>query len=273
MERKLSLGEFYGQVKMSRRVAGHILTETSYRSHFNIPSHSHDHTYICFCFQGVLAENYGRKSRTCEASSMTYHPPGEVHSGSFHGGGGRLFNIQIDPQWMQRVQQDLSVQGESIYMRGATSMGIARRLYQEFHYFDEASPLAIEGLLLETLAEVSRRSAPRPVCSPPRWLEQARELLHAEFFECPTLGKIAESVGVHPVHLSAAFRKHYQCTPGEYLRRLRIEFACHKLSTSDDPLSMIAAAAGFSDQSHFSKTFKLMTGMTPIRYKRLIRPT
>ena len=132
---------------------------------------------------------------------------------------------------------------------------------------DEVSPLVIESLAAEILAEVSRRTIRDTERRPPIWLKQARELLRARFSESLTLTAVAESVGVHPVHLARVFRQFYRCTTGEYMRQLRIEFAARELSTSDTPLVAIAAAAGFSDQSHFSRSFKDRTGLTPGEFR------
>jgi AraC family transcriptional regulator len=68
------------------------------------------------------------------------------------------------------------------------------------------------------------------------------------------------------------FRTNVGCTPGEYVRRLRVEFACHRISSSDMPLIEIALEAGFSDQSHLTKNFKRYTGMTPARFRRTRLP-
>ena len=69
------------------------------------------------------------------------------------------------------------------------------------------------------------------------------------------------------MHLSREFRKHYQSTIGEYIRKRRIEHASHMLANTDTPLSEIALTCGFSDQSHFSGAFRKMTGTTPKRYQ------
>ena len=64
---------------------------------------------------------------------------------------------------------------------------------------------------------------------------------------------------------------HANRSPGEYVRRLRVEIACQRLASSDMPLAEIALAAGFSDQSHFTKTFRHYNGMTPGEYRRRLR--
>ncbi len=63
------------------------------------------------------------------------------------------------------------------------------------------------------------------------------------------------------------FNKYYQSTVGDHLRGLRLEFACREMVTSDAPLSQIALAAGFSDQSHFSRMFKRHMGVSPTKYR------
>jgi AraC family transcriptional regulator len=91
------------------------------------------------------------------------------------------------------------------------------------------------------------------------------------FSETLTLTQIAQVVGVHPVYLATAFRKKFGLTIGEFVRKLRIEHACDELIKGDLPLAAIALDAGFVDQSHFSKVFKLQVGTTPANYRRIFR--
>jgi AraC family transcriptional regulator len=83
----------------------------------------------------------------------------------------------------------------------------------------------------------------------------------------PKFSELATTVGVHPVHLSRAFRAAYGCTPGEYLRRLRIEHAQRLLAESRMPLAQVACAVGYYDQSHFTAVFRRLTGSTPAQYR------
>lgn len=142
------------------------------------------------------------------------------------------------------------------------------RLYREFHRSDSASSLAIEGLTLELLAEISRKQ-PRPQeLRLPKWLGLTKDLLQAHFAEPLRLESIAEAVGVHPVHLAREFRKHFGCTVGDYVRHLRLIYASTQLSESNKTLATIATDAGFADQSHFCRSFKRITHMTPSEYRR-----
>lgn len=50
---------------------------------------------------------------------------------------------------------------------------------------------------------------------------------------------------------------------------LRIQRACRALSETQDTLASIASETGFTDQSHFTRTFKQIVGTTPAHYRRL----
>lgn len=251
-------------------VAGFTLTETAYTPSLQLPRHSHRYAYLCFVLQGSFTEFYEQRSRACRPSTLIFHPSDESHSDHFHTAA-RCFNLLFDIRWVDRVRQYSGIIDCPTEFYGGFVAQLATRLYREFHQMDELSPLIVEGLALEILGEAARSSLTRKRVAPPRWLKQARELLHEQFHESLTLSTLARSVGVHETHLSREFRRYYRCTVGEYIRHLRIEFACQQLSTSVTPLSDIALAAGFTDQSHFARTFKQITGTSPATYRRTFR--
>jgi len=128
----------------------------------------------------------------------------------------------------------------------------------------------VESLALGVLAEASRRdeAAARPPV--PLWLLVAMALIEERFREPLSLAAVARSVGVHPVHLARTFRRVHQTTVAAHVRQLRVEFA-RGLLGSPAGLSEIACAAGFCDQSHFSRCFKRHTGLTPAAYRATLR--
>jgi len=95
-------------------------------------------------------------------------------------------------------------------------------------------------------------------------------LIEQRFQERLPLASVAKRVGVHPVHLARTFRRVHQITFASYVRQLRIDFARRQL-LGPATLSDIACAAGFCDQSHFSRCFKRHTGFTPAEYRASLR--
>jgi AraC family transcriptional regulator len=120
----------------------------------------------------------------------------------------------------------------------------------------------------ELLAELFRIGETALSRRPPGWLRIVRDLLHDRFQEELSLEEIAAAAGVHPAHLARVFRSHHGCSVGDYLRGLRVEFACRQLSSTDAALIDVALSAGFADQSHFTRCFKQATGLTPGQFRR-----
>jgi AraC family transcriptional regulator len=267
---KLPPGQLYGEGLKSRKVPGLILSERSYPPWFKTPTHSHGNPLFCLVIQGAYTENFDVKTRECEPSTLLFHPADEQHQEHFHSSGGHSFIIEMEPWWLDRLRQQAKVLSSAASFNGGSPSLLGMRLYKEFlEIEDDLSPLVIEGLTLAMVGEASRRATKPSTTQPPRWLSQVKELLHDRFAKPLSLSDIAEVVGVHPVHLSQAFHKYYNCTIGGYIRRRRLEFACQKLATSNMPLCQIAVAAGFSDQSHFTRTFKRYMGMPPGQYRDL----
>jgi AraC family transcriptional regulator len=156
---------------------------------------------------------------------------------------------------------------ESLHRHGGFLAWLFMRIYNEFLRKDTASSVAIEGLMLELLAAVSRRQVGVSEMRPPRWLRNVREILHSRFQEDLRLLPLSEEAGVHPVHLCREFRRYYQQTVGEYVRKLRIDYACQQMSNPVISLGEIASAAGFADHSHFARTFKRFVGMSPAAFR------
>ena len=129
--------------------------------------------------------------------------------------------------------------------------------------------LAIESLTAEILARVGGAATPRDR-QMPGWLRGVRDLVDAAPGEPPSLAAIAGAVGVHPVYLAQTFRRFCGCSLGEYARRQRLERARRLVAAGHVPLAQIAAAAGFADQSHFTRTFKRFTGVTPRYYRTFL---
>lgn len=263
---KLLSGRWYGDTLSKDSVAGLTLTETVYNSNLKLPQHSHELAYFCLVLKGAYTESYGRLARTCKPATLIFHPADEPHADHFHTDS-RCFNIQMNEAWMARIRAHPLSLNEPKDFQGGRLPRLALRLYDEFRKADELSPLIVEGLALEMMGEASRDLLKKREGMPPPWLAEARQLLHERFAEHLSLSQQAECVGVHPVHLAREFRRFYHCTVGDYVRQLRIEFACEKLLQSDMPLSEIALASGFFDQSHFTRTFKHLTGKTPQAYR------
>lgn len=257
-----------GRILRRQEIAGSVLSETAYPAHLSVPRHVHDQVgYFCLTLQGGYTEYSNYQNRVLGPATLLYHAPGEAHSDKFSGEETRLFCVWVSRERLRAVRDHAKAPDNSAHFSHGSTLQLAVRMYKEFRSMDDLSPLVIEGLTLELLAETFRAAQhdSEPLDQP--WIRRARDLLHARFNESLLVSEIAESVGVHPVHLTRVFRRYFGCTVGEYVRRLRVAFACRELSNSRKPLAEIATTSGFCDQGHLSRTVKRFTGMTPRQYR------
>ena len=251
-----------------REAAGLRLSEAAYSGGLRLPPHSHERAHFCLLLQGMYEETSGAHSLVRKPGSLAFVEGGVRHSNHIHRAGIRFFAIEMTRPWLERANgYQRFHESFPIHFQSGLLPWLAMRLYREFRSEDALAPLAIEGLALELLAGIRRQSARPSENGSGNWLRKAKDLLHERFHEPLTLVDVADFVDVHPVSLARAFRRSYHCTVGEYIRKLRIESACQKLLTSDTSMVEIAFSAGFSEQSHFCRTFKRLTGLTPSEYR------
>ena len=260
-----------GEKLKSLEIDGFAFTETMHKPNQTLAKHYHEHANIAFILNGSFTEILDRRSFECSSQSLIVKPAGEVHANHYGSGGMHCFLIEVKPQKVKSLYSLSKTFDRVNHVRGGMFSMLAMRIWKEMRLMDTASPLAIEGLSFELIAELSRHSNLVSERQLPHWLKRVREILHAHFSEPISLVNLAQTVDVHPVHLAREFRRFYGCTLGEYARGLRIEFACRKLSASDMPLVEISLAAGFSHQAHFSRIFKRQIGITPREFRFLHR--
>lgn len=268
MSAQLAETRLNGLVLKSRNVSGFHLSETQYPSDSLAPKHAHEEAIVCVALSGSCNELYRNRSREIKPFTVDFLPPHQTHSLEFRSFGVRAFSIDIATSWLERTRDFSLDLSNSVHSRTGLASSLLMRLYREFHNGDGESSLAIEGLSLELLAEISRQQPRTEERRMAQWLKRTKEILHSQFTEPLQLETLANAVGVHPVHLAREFRRHFGCTVGDYVRHLRIDYASVQLSKSNKPLAEIASDAGFADQSHFCRFFKRLTHMTPTEYRR-----
>jgi AraC-like DNA-binding protein len=98
-------------------------------------------------------------------------------------------------------------------------------------------------------------------------LRKAERYIWENYTRKISLQEIADASGLSASYFSTIFKEEMGENLSSYLNRLRVERAASMLITTNMPISGIAAACGFEDQSWFSKIFKNYTGFTPGKYR------
>jgi AraC family transcriptional regulator len=267
MSIKLKAGEFYGETAQALSAPGFRFTEKAYPQRLKIPRHSHELSHFCFVLSGTYQEQIERQTDERTPTALVYYPPDISHAEQHHSNG-KHFLVEIDNSQLDRMRDFGAMLDEPLALSGSESFARAARMYREFCERDSFTALALESLTTELLIHASRQNVQIEERRRPLWLKKTKEMLRENFSEPLTLSDLAEFVGIHPTHLARAFRQFEDCTVGEYVRRLRVEKARQAILLTDESLVEIALRTGFADQTHFSRTFKNLTGMSPNEFRR-----
>lgn len=267
MDQRLPPGGVLGQKRASRQLPGLLLSEVSYPSNVELVAHYHENPFFGLMLQGTGSVVTARGTFIGRPATLVFHPAGERHANHWYDRG-RCFVIELAAGFHDRLRGYSKELSGGSGIPSGPAVQAAIQAFREFRHFDAVSPLALEGLVLEMTAAVCRSATNHDRAAPPEWLRRVQDLLRDRLCENLSLAELSAAVGVHRGHIARMFRRHCHCTPGEYVRRLRVEQAGRELAQDDKPLAEIALALGFSDQSHFSTTFKRHTGLTPAQFRK-----
>jgi AraC family transcriptional regulator of arabinose operon len=84
-----------------------------------------------------------------------------------------------------------------------------------------------------------------------------------------SLAELARTANLSVPHYSAMFKRQTNCSPIEFLTRLRLQKACERIERSDDTIAQIGHAVGFGDSLYFSRIFRRHMGITASKYRLL----
>jgi AraC-like DNA-binding protein len=97
-----------------------------------------------------------------------------------------------------------------------------------------------------------------------------REYLEGHYAEEVPLAQLARLAGLSPHHLNRVFRRMHGIPPHAFQTQLRLTRA-RDLLRQDWAPAVVAAETGFVDQSHFTRRFKAVMGLTPGAYRKNVQ--
>ncbi len=260
----------------AREVPRCTVTHVWFPPGVTLETHEHDRSTFAVILAGgfdlaLQSASVGSRTFACPAGTILTQPAGARHANHIASTGAQGVVLQPDTLAGALPERCRAMLDRISFFRDGPIAAAARSLARELAApDDDLTALAIEGLVLEILAEAARLDLEIGIhqTQAPTWLTAATDLVHARFRENLRIDEIAGAAGVHAAHLAAVFRRVHRIPIGNYMRRLRVDWAADRLIGSDLPISVIAAEAGFADQAHLTRWFRRMMGATPAAYRR-----
>lgn len=261
----LTKGTYYGEKKTEVVSNGVLLSEYAYL----IPEtdwHFHENPYFMYVLQGDVFDSNKNRTLACTSGSLLLHNWDEQHFNKKHSNSARGFHIEFERSWFEEKKLAIDLTSGSTLIENPEMHHILAKIYFEFQCQDAFSEVSIDVLLLQLSEGIQKQQTASNTPEPP-WVATLKHILHEET-ENLTLTSLSEKLNVHPMHLSRAVPKYLATTLGDYIRQQKIKKAFGYLLNPKFSLTEIAYRCGFSDQSHFTRTFKTYVGNTPSAYRK-----
>lgn len=266
----LKAGQTFWSRQNSVKLDGTILTEVEYTPDIEeLPWHYHENFLFYYHLKGRLDEVNKKKTVNCTAGTLLFHHWQDPHYDKNFSDDASFFHIEIENKWFHKHQVKPGFIEGSMQLINPVLKPLFQKIHKEIKLNDTISQISVDGLLLQSIAEINRTACSQK-SGTPGWVKKVKEILNDEISAKITLELLSSETGIHPVHLSKEFPKYFNTGFGQYMRTIRVEKATRLLLNKRISLSAIAYDCGFADQSHFIRCFKDIVGITPLKYRNLV---
>lgn len=221
-----------------------------------MPVHAHDDDKVSIMLSGSVRETSGRGERLARAGSIVVKPAGFIHEDRMGKDGLTVLSMRVHSNESLLVESWQRLVDDYRWIRLNPSVKLMISLWKDG--IEDASST------VEELVHCMASTIDTTRC--PLWFSKVESILADQLVDPPSLMELARQISVHPVTLSKAFAA-TGTSKAAVVHRLRMQIALHRLA-STIPLNYLAADLGYSDASHFSRTFRRWFGVSPETYRR-----
>jgi AraC-like DNA-binding protein len=239
---------------------------------YDYPRHMHEVDSIGLILRGTDTTIHRRSSFTAGAGNILLIPAGEVHASRSAGTEYRIINI--GPKTLNRIASETAGRDLEIswtFDSPVNDPALFRALLNLHRKLEQKiSRLEQESIFVSTMVFLFERQNHGYPLLPPAgreagYVKLAQDYLKSHYAENVSLDQLTSVTNLSPYYLLRVFHEQAGCPPHEYQTQLRVAHA-KKLIRDGNSLLEAALETGFFDQSHFSRNFKRIVGVTPGQY-------
>ena len=238
----------------------------------SFPPHFHETFVVCVNERGAHSSWYRGARAVVPERTLCVVPPGEVHTGQRVAAAPWHYRAMYPgADQMAGLARDAGLRGTAAPAFKSLCLDDPRLAdaFMKAHVECEvnADPLAVESAVVQVLSALLRRhgsgsslrSGPQ---LPARRAQIAADYLRDCLAERVTLDDLAQATALSHYAVLRVFRREMGVTPHRYLTQVRVERARHLLLAGLSPAA-VAQQVGFADQSHLTRHFRRLVGVTP----------
>ncbi|OLL30245.1 AraC family transcriptional regulator [Burkholderia sp. SRS-W-2-2016] len=250
---------------------GADLLTAEYHDHEFAP-HWHDAYTIPVIVAGAEGYRYRGENYVAEAGGIPIIHPGELHTGSKAVDAGWRYRVMYAPvDFIRELADEIAGKPQALpwFEPGVIrDPDLATRLAHAHQLLEAgADPLAAEAAMLDALSTLlvryaQTRPADARLAADDRRIALMQERLAGDLIEPVTLAEVARTAGLSPFHAARLFTQSTGLPPHAWRNQVRLQRALAPLRAGVS-VTDVAAASGFTDQSHFTRHFRRMFGVPP----------
>ena len=222
------------------------------RSHGVVPEHAHDWPVLSIFVIGGYENTTELGQTVIDGPSAVLYRAGAAHRNGAASTGFEQIEIEFDPAWLGRLPLPAPPVSRWIGgWAGVASRTLARTCMMQ----------ASEEVVREAARRFVEGAGRQAQMARPVWVDRVERRLRDD--PSARAHALAREVGRHPAWLGAAYRRATGEGPPEASTRFRVEQAARLLRETDEAPALIAAGAGFCDQSHMIRGFRRVLGRLP----------
>lgn len=259
--RVFSIGEFHGDVVHMQKVGDVVFAMTRRKKGEIVSSHTHDHAAIIALSAGnhhFIADS--GKIKNSIPNAWYFSDPNQVHSHEACQSDIESIGIQFDSKSYPNPKLT-----DSSVLRGSSAEFIFHQI-KEHLVNPRSTSTSILTANFELLRALIADEGQLIKSNVPDWLHNLKLHLNEHFLEPISVEQLGLQFGVHPSHMARSFRTEFGQTITSYTRDRKLEWCLNEMKSSSTKLGIVAARAGFADQSHFTREFIKRYGHKPSKF-------
>ena len=264
MGQKLNFSGFkkYDDIELMRA----SFTSQSFKPHF------HEQFSLILVENGLADYSYKKNEYVLDEGKLLILNPYEVHTGkSLDKGVWNSRSMYLSQDLVKEVYYSLSGSTDSPYFKESiledkTFLNFYADLHQQLFSGNENLEVkeSIYLLIEKLLVKAGLKTKEVYLRGNRRKAKLARDYIHNHYSDPIQLEDLEEETGLSKFYFIKLFESIYGLSPNRYLNNLRIEKAKRFLYEGMS-CQQVAHSTGFYDQSHFTRHFKRIVGVTPTR--------